>query len=89
MSDLAARLAEKRERTKQQPAKKVSEVFGSQQDLMATLGIYLPKKTIAELKRLAFDEETSASKIIEELLAPRLKAGPRQKQVEPEYPTLD
>lgn len=93
MSESASRLAAKLEAAKERNAgktpKKASEIFSSQKDLMATLGIYLPKKTIADLKRLAFEEGTSASAIVEELLGPRLKAGPRPKVAEKEYPSLE
>ncbi|ASR86489.1 ParB-like dsDNA partitioning protein [Mycobacterium phage Changeling] len=89
MSDLAAKLAAAKERNAGKPAKKASEIFTSQQDLMATMGVYLPKTTIAALKRLAFEEDTSASKIIEELLGPRLKAGPQKREAENSYPDLD
>ncbi|QYC54051.1 ParB-like dsDNA partitioning protein [Mycobacterium phage miche] len=54
---------------------------------MVTLGIYLPRTTVVALKRLAFEEETSVSAIIDELVVPRIKEGPRPK--EPEYPTFD
>ncbi|AFV51160.1 ParB [Mycobacterium phage First] len=88
-NNLAAKLAAAKERNADKPVKKASEIFASQKDLMATMGIYLPKTTIAALKRLAFEEETSVSAIIEELVGPRLKEGPRKKVTESQYPTLD
>ncbi|QDF18433.1 ParB-like dsDNA partitioning protein [Mycobacterium Phage Rachaly] len=66
--------------------KKASEILRRGPE-MATLGIYLPKKTVTELKRLAFEEETSVSAIVQELVVPRIEAGPRPK--EPEYPSID
>ncbi|QNJ56984.1 ParB-like dsDNA partitioning protein [Mycobacterium phage Deloris] len=66
--------------------KKASEILRRGPE-MTTLGIYLPKDKVAALKRLAFEEETSVSAIVQELIGPRLEAGPRPK--EPEYPSID
>ncbi|AWY03853.1 ParB-like dsDNA partitioning protein [Gordonia phage Nedarya] len=74
---LKDQLRRQQERNEGESAKRASEVFRGHKDVMGTLGIYLPKATIKSLKKLAFEEGTSASKIIEELLAPRLLEGPR------------
>lgn len=74
---LAEQLKLRQSKNKDKPAKQVSDSFRGHKDVMGTLGVYLPKVTIRQLKELAFAEETSVSKIIEELIAPRLLAGPR------------
>jgi len=70
-------LALKQQRDKGTAGKKASETMRGHKDVMGTLGIYLPKVTIKQLKDLAYAEDTSVSKIIEELIAPRLLEGPR------------
>ncbi|ALA07848.1 ParB-like dsDNA partitioning protein [Mycobacterium phage ExplosioNervosa] len=81
----AQRIAKENRAAGVQP-KKASEILRRGPE-MVTLGIYLPKGTVADLKRLAFEEETSVSAIVDELIKPRIAAGPRPK--EPEYPRFD
>ena len=81
--DLKAQLEAQKARSTGQPAKKASEVFRGHKDVMANMAVYLPKSTIRQLKNLAFAEGTSASKIVEELLAPRLLEGPRNESQQP------
>ncbi|AXH48810.1 ParB-like dsDNA partitioning protein [Mycobacterium phage Steamy] len=79
MSELADRIAAQRERDAGKTRKKASEIFSGHKDVSANMAVYLPKTTIKALKDLAHEEETSVSKIIEELVRPRLAAGPRTK----------
>ncbi|AHG23819.1 Arc-like repressor [Mycobacterium phage EagleEye] len=78
MSDLAAKIAAQREQNASKTPKKASEILRGHKDVSANMAVYLPKSMIRDLKKLAFEEDTSVSKIAEELFAERLKEGPRK-----------
>lgn len=85
---LAEQLKLRQAKSKESPVKQVSESFRSHKDVMGTLGIYLPKVTIKQLKDLAYAEDTSVSKIIEELIAPRLLEGPKRPDHDDDDPIM-
>lgn len=75
MSDLRAKIGK---RVQEAPAKSVREVFTAEDRGVRKTTLYLPVEHVRELKKLAADEDTSMTALVQEGIAHVLRARGHQ-----------